>query len=82
MSDQPSFPDLQLLTKKDLAAICRVAPWTIDYWRGRGKLPPPVILSDKVVCWRKADIEKWLLERQANPIATRRVRRAKAKKRL
>jgi predicted DNA-binding transcriptional regulator AlpA len=67
----PSADPLALIRKRELAELLGVNPWTIDGWRKRGLIPPAIILSPQVVVWRRSDIERWLIERQLKPAATR-----------
>jgi prophage regulatory protein len=63
----PDVPDdpLALIRKRELARLLSVNSWTIDNWRKRGLIPPPVVLSPQVVAWRRATIARWLDERQS-----------------
>jgi predicted DNA-binding transcriptional regulator AlpA len=54
-----------------LARLLRVDPWTVDHWRKRGIIPPPLVLSPQVVAWRRTDIMLWLAQREATPSQTR-----------
>jgi predicted DNA-binding transcriptional regulator AlpA len=67
----PLADPLALIRKRELAALLGVNPWTIDNWRKRGLIPPPIVLSPQVVAWRRSDIERWLVERELQPAATR-----------
>jgi predicted DNA-binding transcriptional regulator AlpA len=58
-------PPLQCVRKRELAKMLSVDPWTIDHWRRKGIIPEPIVLSDQVLVWRLADIEKWLREKEA-----------------
>lgn len=51
---------LQLINKHELAALLAVTPRTIDRWRSSGHFPPAIALSDRIVVWRRADIDAWL----------------------
>jgi predicted DNA-binding transcriptional regulator AlpA len=64
---------LELVSKKQLAELLGVRPWTIDEWRKKNLIPAPIGLSDKTVRWRRVDIDLWLRERQAKPVKTRKV---------
>lgn len=55
---------LQLLRKIQLADLLGVSIWTIDAWRRQGKLPPPLVLSEQTVAWRRVDIEEWLAKQE------------------
>jgi predicted DNA-binding transcriptional regulator AlpA len=54
--------ELQLIRKRELAALLRVNPWTIDAWRKTGRIPQPLVLSAQFVAWRRSDIIRWLDE--------------------
>jgi predicted DNA-binding transcriptional regulator AlpA len=60
---------LELIRKRELAKILGVHVWTIDYWRRLGRIPPPIILSQQVVAWRRTDIEAWLDDKRVAPNA-------------
>jgi predicted DNA-binding transcriptional regulator AlpA len=62
---------LELIHKRPLARLLGVNPWTLDFWRRRGQMPPPVVLSPQIVAWRRRDIARWLEERQTRPASTR-----------
>jgi len=59
-------PDpLELLTKREVAALVKCNAWTLDRWRrDRPDFPKPVWLSDVIMRWWRRDIEAWLLSRQ------------------
>lgn len=73
-TEQPQVKDpLALIRKHELAALLRVNPWTLDYWRKKGVMPAAIVLGPQTVAWRRCDIEKWLAQRQQNvePAPTR-----------
>ena len=73
-TEQPQTSDaLALIRKHELAALLGVNPWTLDYWRKKGVMPPAIVLGPQTVAWRRIDIEQWLLQRQQNiePAPTR-----------
>ena len=55
---------LQLIRKRALAKLLNVNPWTLDNWRRSGRIPEPITLSEHVIVWRRADIERWLHDRE------------------
>lgn len=73
----PSDDPLALLDKKQLAALLGVNVYTIDVWRKKQLIPPPIGLSPQVIRWRRSDIDRWMTERQLQPVPTRVVRRVK-----
>ena len=62
---------LALIRKRELAKLLGVHQWTVDNWRKRKRLPPPIVLSPCIVAWRRADIARWLEERAPHPASTR-----------
>jgi predicted DNA-binding transcriptional regulator AlpA len=72
---------LALITKRELAELLRITPWTVDYWRKRGRLPKEIVLSPQKIAWRRCDIAQWQQERQNNPAATLAVRDRKRERR-
>jgi predicted DNA-binding transcriptional regulator AlpA len=67
----PSLDPLALIHKKQLAQLLGVRSWTINYWRKKHWLPPPIHLSPQIVAWRRSDVERWLIERELQPIPFR-----------
>src|SRR5262245_23185346 len=60
-----SADPLALLSKKQLAELLSIDPWTVDRWRKSDPtFPPPVWLSNTTPRWRRADIERWLATRK------------------
>jgi len=60
----PSIPhSLDLIRKAELAERLRINRWTLMRWCREGKFPKPIRLSEVVVAWRVADVERWLSER-------------------
>lgn len=53
------MPDM-LLTVKDVAELLSVAPRTVFRWSRQRKLPRPVKLSPRAVCWRASAIQAFL----------------------
>ena len=50
----------KILRPKELMNLIGVSRSTIWRWEQEGKLPPKIIISDRVGGWRSSDIEKWL----------------------
>jgi len=46
----------ELLTRKDVAALCQVSPLTIIRWEASGRLPA-IRLGAGTVRYRKSDVE-------------------------
>ena len=55
----------QLIRSDDLAAIFGVCRSTIWKWARAGKLPQPIRISDRVVVWRRDEVEQWIADRPA-----------------
>jgi predicted DNA-binding transcriptional regulator AlpA len=51
----------RLLTLNDVAAMCDVAPRTVNRWRDMGFCPRPLKMC-KTVRWRQTDIEQWIAD--------------------
>jgi predicted DNA-binding transcriptional regulator AlpA len=61
----PVVDPLALLTKKQLAELLAVDPWTIDRWRkGDPDFPEPIWLSGTTPRWKRVAIDHWLATRQ------------------
>lgn len=52
-----------LLRVPDLADLLNTTPAQVRNMRARGQLPPPFKRAGLRLCWRRADIEKWLAGR-------------------
>jgi predicted DNA-binding transcriptional regulator AlpA len=60
---------VQLLRKRELAALLKVSPWTVDRWRRRGDFPLPLWISPHTPAWRRRDVLAWLSSRQHGGLA-------------
>ena len=61
----PVVDPLALLTKRQLAKLLAVDPWTIDRWRkGDPDFPEPIWLSGTTPRWKRVAIHHWLATRQ------------------
>ena len=54
----------RLLTIDEVAALTRVSPHTVRYWRKTGTGPQSFRLGRRVV-FAEADVQAWLLQRRA-----------------
>ena len=52
-----------LLRVHDLASLLNLTVFQVRHMRARGQLPPPFQRPGLRLCWRRADIEKWLASR-------------------
>jgi hypothetical protein len=61
----------ELLSKKDLAQLLGITPWSLNQWRRDPKigLPACIWLSSTTPRWRRSDIETWLASRQRGGLA-------------
>ena len=56
---------LSLLSKKALAQLLAVDPWTIDRWRRDDPdFPQPIWVTPTTARWRRAVVEAWLRTRK------------------
>jgi len=56
---------LALITKRELAHLLAVDPWTVDRWRKSDpSFPEPIWLSGSTPRWKRLDIERWLASRE------------------
>lgn len=55
------------IRQEDLAKELGISKTTLWRWRRDKRLPPPIHLSSRVVGWRTADIEQWLIT-QSEPL--------------
>ena len=56
---------LALLSKKALAQLLAVDPWTIDRWRRDDPdFPQPIWVTTTTPRWSRADVEEWLATRK------------------
>lgn len=61
---------LEMISKKELAALLSVNSWTLDRWRKSDpEFPRAVWLSPTTPRWRKADVERWLATRKTGGVA-------------
>ena len=69
---------LELIRKRPLARLLGVNPWTINFLEKDRSVSPPICISPQIVCWRRVDVERWLAERELEPVETRRAAQATA----
>lgn len=55
-----SAPDLQLITKVEVAKMLGVNPWTVWELSRTGRFPKPVRIGTKSVRWRLSDVRQWI----------------------
>lgn len=55
---------MQYIKIKELAQMIPVSRATIWRMATDGRLPRPIRFSDRCTAWRKADIDKWLADRE------------------
>ena len=56
-------PATRFLRISEVQARTSLGRSTIYRWFGRGSLPRPIWLSERVVRWVEAEVEEWLRER-------------------
>lgn len=57
-------PHAEIISPRDVRLIVGIAPVTIWRLRREGKFPPPLRLTKGRIGWRRADLERWLAERE------------------
>ncbi|HYQ71563.1 MAG TPA: helix-turn-helix domain-containing protein [Gammaproteobacteria bacterium] len=63
MSYDPYQDPLALMTGKEVAAMLKVSPRTLEQWRAQRTGPTFIRLSQNTVRYRRADIETWQQQR-------------------
>lgn len=65
-----SFADaLQFLRLSDVCHLLRISKPTLWRLRRTDVFPEPIELTDRVIAWRRSEIEAWLAERGAGSVA-------------
>ena len=57
--------DDTLLTQREVTELLSVTARTIQRWLANGDFPPPIKLSNRIIRWRRDDIDSWLTCRVA-----------------
>ena len=65
LPDQHAGESLQVLSRRQVAAVLGVSAATLGRMVHRGEFPAPIRLSRGRVGWRRATVERWLAEREA-----------------
>ena len=55
-----SASDLQLVTKREVAEMLGVNPWTVWELSRTGRFPKPVRIGTKSVRWRLSAVRQWI----------------------
>jgi predicted DNA-binding transcriptional regulator AlpA len=68
---EPTLDPLTHITKREVALLCGVNPWTIDRWRKHpsNNFPQPVWLSDVTPRWSRDAIAAWLQSRPSGGLS-------------
>src|SRR5262245_9247202 len=66
---EPIDDPLAMLSKRQLAELLAVDPWTIDRWRNNPDFPAPIWISASTPRWRRKDIEAWIASRHRGGVA-------------
>jgi predicted DNA-binding transcriptional regulator AlpA len=56
----PRFPDAQLLTAREVAALLRIHPRSVWRATSAGDIPKPIRIGPKVVRWRLSDLQAFI----------------------
>lgn len=52
-----------LIDRAAVAAMLGISPTTLDSWRSRGLVPPPCIVTTRIVRWSRTEIAAWIAAR-------------------
>lgn len=55
-----------LIDLKEVLPRTRVGRATIYRWMEKGQFPKPLKLSESMVRWREADLERWISEKMTS----------------
>lgn len=53
-----------MFRRQELARFLGISDRQLQRLRERGELPRPILISERVLCWRRRDIDAWLLSRE------------------
>lgn len=65
----PRIPELRMVSTNEAAEILSLHPVTLRQWRSRGIGPAWVKVSPNRAQYRISDLQKFIADRRANPIA-------------
>jgi len=66
-------PELELLSTEEVAALLKVSPATVKYWRHKRKGPPYfAIPGTQQVLYARDSVERWLAQSQVDHSRPRR----------
>jgi predicted DNA-binding transcriptional regulator AlpA len=63
ISQEQTLDSLQFLRVADICRLLRISKPTFWRLRRTAAFPKPTQLTDRVIGWRKSEVELWLLER-------------------
>ena len=75
---EPMLESLQLLRVADVCRLLRISKPTLWRLRRAHDFPEPMEVTERVIAWRKAEVEGWLRERSQRWTAAPRKPRALA----
>jgi predicted DNA-binding transcriptional regulator AlpA len=70
---------LAMLSKNQIARLFGVSPATVVNWVKSQRLCAPTVFSPQITRWRRADIERLIVERTLQPAPRRNPHKKKAK---
>jgi predicted DNA-binding transcriptional regulator AlpA len=75
-SAEQVWESLQLLRVADVCRLLRISKPTLWRLRRANDFPEPTEVTDRVIAWRKSEVELWLRGRSAGQRGSARTRRA------
>jgi excisionase family DNA binding protein len=69
MAEEKPSVQGELLNAKKVAALLGIRPWTVYQLVKRGALPA-IRIGTRIVRFRRESIEKWMVDREAESLAT------------
>lgn len=57
------FDYSELLSKAEVLHYLHISRWVLDKLVSAGEFPKPIRISERIVKWRKNDVEQWIKDR-------------------
>ena len=49
-----------LLRPQDVLKVLGISRTTLARWRAAGRFPKPIRLGERILAWRRVDVESWI----------------------